>query len=53
MNALYIPLVDEHNYIYYCGRQLFDNEHVDEWPLSMDSFERVDPKSIKWVKKMV
>lgn len=48
MNALYIPLVDGHNYIYYCGRKLFDYEHIDEWPLSMDSFERIDPKTIKW-----
>ncbi len=51
MNALYIPLVDGRNYIYYCGRKLFENEHVDEWPLSMDSFERIDPRSIKWVVK--
>jgi hypothetical protein len=48
MNALYIPLVDEHNNIYYCGRKLSDYEHIDEWPLSLKTFERIEPISIKW-----
>lgn len=47
MNALYIPLLDEHDDIYYCGRKLLDYEHIDEWPLSMRTFKRVDPKEIE------
>lgn len=46
MNALYIPLVDD-NGIYYCGRKLFGYEHIDEWPLSLKTFERVNPNAVK------
>ena len=46
MNALYIPLADDKG-IYYCGRKLFEYEHIDEWPLSLNTFERVNPNMVK------
>lgn len=45
MNAVQIPLCEGKN-VYYCGRKLFDYEHIDEWPLSLETFERLNPSSI-------
>lgn len=49
LNAFQIPLLYENN-VYYCGRKLLGYEHYDRWPLSLETFENVDPKSLNQKK---
>ena len=45
LNARQIPVCYKGN-IYYCGRKLFGYERIDRWPLSLSTFESIDPELI-------
>lgn len=45
LNAVAVPLVDDHKNVYLCGRKLLDYERIDDMPLSLVSFKREkDPR---------
>lgn len=47
LNAIQIPVFDdESRKIALCGRELLDYERVDEWPISLTGFHRINPREL-------